>query len=159
MSGPSSQRQPGSPAPRGARTDASREDTPEVFRPSLWLRSLVIGAIAFWVVIFFCLVGLPASSDRAFLSVGLFILLFTILGIFYGNLAIEVTREDVIVRGVLSFRLLPLRDVLRVEVKPGLLQTSYAVLARGGFVSFTSLFGGHRRLMELIVERARLGRM
>lgn len=130
-----------------------------MFRPRPWLRWSVVAAVVFWMAIFFLLVGIRGSPNQAFASAGFFIALFTALGIFYANIRIEVTNDGLVVRGFGSFRLVPFSDVVRVDVKPGLMQTSYAVLARGGFVNFTSLFSGHQRLMSLIVERSRLARL
>jgi len=47
-------------------------------------------------------------------------------------------------------------DILRVDVVPGPLGTSYAVRTRAGSVQFSSLFGGHERLCSLIVRGAGL---
>lgn len=132
------------------------DGAPEIFRPSAWLRGTVAVAACFWIFVFFLLVSLRDSSNQDFLGTGFFIALFTLVGIIYNNLAIEVTRESLIVRGIVSFETVPFKDVLKVEVKPGLVQTNYRVLARRGLINFTSLFTGHQRLMELIIERARL---
>jgi hypothetical protein len=47
-------------------------------------------------------------------------------------------------------------DILRVDVVPGLLGTSYSVRTRLGSLTFSSLLAGHQRLCDLIVRRARL---
>ena len=130
--------------------------TPEVFRTRSWLRYSVLLAIAFWVFMFFCLVALRGSTAKGFEGVAFFITLFTLLAVFYNNTSIEVTGESVIMRGIMGFRLVAFEDILKVEVKPGFLQTTYAVRARRGFVLFTSLIADHQRLLQLIVERARL---
>jgi hypothetical protein len=85
--------------------------------------------------------------------------MFSALAVFYHSMTIEVTGEGVAVRGLRSLRMVPFSEIVRIDVKPGLFQTNYAVRARHGLLSFTSLFGGHRRLLELIVERSRLGRL
>jgi hypothetical protein len=130
----------------------------EVFRPRVWLRYSVLAAIVFWLSMLVCLLAMRASAERAFLGVAFFITLFSILSVFYNNTAIEVTSDGVIVRGMTSFRLVPYADIVKVDVRPGILQTTYAVRARQGLVFFTSLFAGHQRLLELIVERAHLAR-
>jgi hypothetical protein len=149
MSGAPSRPLSGTPPPEAA---------PEVFRPRIWLRYSVLVAIAFWLFMFFCLVALHSSTQQGFLGVAFFITLFSVLGVFYNNTSIEVTGDGVIVRGVTSFRLVRFADILKVDVKPGLLQTTYAVRARRGFVLFTSLFANHQRLLKIIVERANLSR-
>lgn len=137
----------------------SQAEAPEIFRPSAWLRGTVYLAVVFWVAMFFFLVALQGATDEAYVGVLFFVSLFTALGVVYNNTSIEVTREALIVRSIASSRLVPYKDVLRVDVKPGMLQTNYAVLARQGFFNFTNLFAGHERLMELIIERSRLGRL
>jgi hypothetical protein len=133
-----------------------RTEKPEIFRTTGWLRYSVLIAICFWVAMFFFLVALHTPVDRGFLGVGFFIALFTVLAVFYNNTSIEVTGDSLIMRGVLSFRLVFFDDILKVDVTPGLLQTTYAVRARRGFVSFTSVIADHQRLLRVIVERARL---
>ncbi len=49
------------------------------------------------------------------------------------------------------------RDILKVDILPGPV-TVYAVRGRGRGMHFTSFFTQHRRLMELLVERAGLSR-
>jgi pheromone shutdown protein TraB len=147
-------------APRPTRRTKVRELTAtETFRPCGWLRAAVYFGVAFWVFVFFCLVALEGATNEAYLGVLFFVSLFTALGVVYNNTSIEATTDALIVRSITSFRLVPYRDVLRVDVNPGLLQTNYAVLARQGFFHFTNLFAGHERLMRLIVERARLGQL
>lgn len=141
------------------RSDSSPDEKPEVFRPPMWLRYSVIAAILFWLWMLGCLLVMKVSTDRAFLGVAFFITLFSILSVFYNNTAIEVTSDGVIVRGVASFRVVPWADIVKVDVRPGILQTTYAVRARRrGLVFFTSFLAGHQRLLNLIVERAHLAR-
>lgn len=130
----------------------------ETFRPSRWLRGAVLAAAAYWVAVFFALVGLQETSNQSFLGVAFFIALFSALGIFYNNTRIEVTGEGLVVRSVSSSRSIRFADIVRIDVRPGFLQTNYEVRARGSQVSFSSMIAGHRRLMQLIVDRAQLGR-
>lgn len=149
----------GDAAARGTPGADETREAPETFRPVAWLRGAVAGAIAVWIAVFLLLVAFEGAPDRAFLGVAFFIAFFTIIGLIYANTAIVVTDFGVVVRGVTSFRLVPFTEILRVDVQPGLLQTTYAVLARRGPVSFSSLIGGHERLVNLIVERSRLARI
>jgi hypothetical protein len=128
----------------------------EVFRPPGWLRLVVQAAVVFWAAVLLLLVSLRGVSQQAFFGAGFFVLLFAALGAFYNNLSVEVTAESLIVRGPGSCRRVALQDIEHVDVRPGLLQISYEVTVRRGLVEFTSLFAGHRRLLGLIVERARL---
>lgn len=130
----------------------------EIFRPRRWLRLTVLAAIVFWMSMFFELVRLEGASGQAFLGVGFFLTLFSGLAVFYNNTCIELTADGVISRGVTSFRLLRFADIQKVDVKPGLLQTTYAIRGRRGIVLFTNLLADHQRLLQLIVERAQLAR-
>lgn len=127
-----------------------------MFRTRSWLRYSVLFAIAFWIFMFFLLVTLRGPSNQGYAGVGFFIALFTALSVFYNNTRVEVTGDSVIMRGVMSFRLVRFNEILKVDVTPGLLQTTYAVRARRGFLSYTSLIADHQRLLQLIVDRAGL---
>lgn len=145
--------------PARSGTKPAGADAIEVFRPNAWIRGTVYVAVAFWVSVFFLLVAVQDVTGTAWLGVVFFVTLFTLLGIFYNNTSIEVTRDALVVRSIASFRLVPFRDVVRIDVRPGILQTNYKILARQGLFIFTNLFAGHERLLNLIIERARLGRM
>ena len=143
-------------------TPERREDERQVFRPWGWLRWTVVGAAVFWVLVFFLLVGLGGAPDQAFASTAFFIVFFTALCVFYNNVRIEVMGDLLVVRGVTSFQTVAFEEITGVEVKPGLMQTSYQVLARRGPVLFSNFIAGHRRLLALIEERtreAKLGRL
>ncbi len=130
----------------------------EVFRPRGWLRTTVFGAASFWVLVLAALFvarGVPAA---AFAGALFFIAFFGGLGVFYQKSSIALTEGGIDVRGVASHKRVRYADVLRVEVTSGFIQTTYVVYSRGGFVHFTSWFGGHRRLAALVVERAGLDR-
>ncbi len=147
----------GAAAPR--QSPQSSPAQPEVFRPRVWLRLAALFGIAGWLFILYCVITFRGSPERAYLGVAFFITLFAVLGVFYNNTSIEVRGDSVLMKGVLSARLVMFSDILRVDVTPGLLQTTYAVRARKGLLSFTSLFANHQRIVELIVERARLARV
>jgi hypothetical protein len=53
-------------------------------------------------------------------------------------------------------RVVPFEEILRVDVVPGFVGTTYAVRTRAGSLTFSSLLGGHERLCSLIVRRAQL---
>ena len=75
---------------------------------------------------------------------------------FYGRLAYTVSDAGLTVRTFSAVRHFSFDDILRVDVLPGLLGTSYAVRTRMGPLQFSSLLGGHARLCHLIVRRAGL---
>lgn len=130
----------------------------EIFRPWAWLRWSVVVAWVFWVLVFFLLVGLEGAPGRALASAGFFIVFFTALGVFYNNTRIELSADALVIRSVTSSQRVLLADVQGVEVTSNLLQTTYQVLARRP-VAFSNAFSGHRRLRQLIEERARQARL
>jgi hypothetical protein len=75
---------------------------------------------------------------------------------FYGRLAYTVSDSGLTVRTFAAVRHFSFEDILRVDVLPGLLGTSYAVRTRMGQLQFSSLLGGHERLCRLLVHRAGL---
>jgi len=77
--------------------------------------------------------------------------------LFYNRLAFTVSETGLTVRTVAMEKTVPFDAILRVDVVPGILGTSYAVRTQLGSLTFSSLLAGHRRLCDLIVRRARLG--
>ena len=137
---------------KGAREAAA----PETFRPWIALRTLVMAADTLWIAVFFALAVMQGATRQAFFSAAFFVLLFTGCSLFYNRLAFVVTETGLIVRTLAMERTFAYDDILRVDVLPGPLGTSYAVRTRLGSLSFSSLLAGHQRLCDLIVRRARL---
>lgn len=145
--------------PREPHAPVAEPDTRrEVFRPWAWLRWSVVVAWLFWVLVFFLLLGLENAPGQALASAGFFIGFFTVLGVFYANTRIELSADTLVVRSIASSQQVSLADVQGVEVRSSLLQTTYQVLARRP-VAFSNAFSGHRRLRQLIEERARRARL
>jgi hypothetical protein len=130
---------------------------PETFRPWVALRTVVMAADTLWIGVFFALVAMQGATRSAFLSAAFFVALFTACSIFYNRLSFTVSENGLTVRTLSLERTVPFDDILRVDVVPGIVGTSYAVRTRVGSLTFSSLLAGHRRLCELIVRRARLG--
>jgi len=129
---------------------------PETFRPWMALRTLVMGAATLWIAVFFALALMQGATRASFLSAAFFVVLFTACSLFYNRLAFIVTESGLTVRTVAMERTVSFSDILRVDVVPGLIGTSYAVRTRLGSLTFSSLLAGHQRLCDLIVRRARL---
>jgi hypothetical protein len=129
---------------------------PETFRPRVVLRTLVLAADTLWIGVFVALLTLHGATSSAFLSTAFFIALFTACSMFYGRLAYTVSDSGLTVRTFAAVRHFSFDDILRVDVLPTLLGTSYAVRTRLGSLQFSSLLGGHERLCHLIVRRAGL---
>ena len=93
---------------------------------------------------------IPLLSSLAFLA------FFIVFGAHYGRMAVVVTPECIVFCSF--FRRVPVRwdEILKVEVRPGLAGTLYAVLTRRGLVQFSSLLARHREVFQLLLERARL---
>ena len=128
----------------------------ETFRPLALIRVVVIAADTLWIAVFAALLGESGVTPRAFLSAGFFIALFSACGWFYQRLAFTVSSTGLTVRSLSEERHIPFADILRVDVLPGLVGTSYAVRTRLGSLQFSSLLAGHRRLCERLVEQAGL---
>ncbi len=129
---------------------------PETFRTRTLIRTAVLAADSLWVAVFFALMVMRGATASSFLSAAFFIALFTACSMFYHRLAFTVGEAGLMVRTFRDVRLYPYEDILRVDVMPGLVGTSYAVRTRLGLLQFSSLLGGHERLCSLIVRRAGL---
>ena len=130
---------------------------PETFRPWMALRTVVMAADTLWIVVFFALALMQGATRSAFFSAAFFVALFTACSIFYNRLAFTVSESGLTVRTLSMEKTFSFDDILRVDVLPGLLGTSYSVRTRLGSLTFSSLLAGHQRLCDLIVRRARLG--
>ncbi len=129
---------------------------PETFRPWMALRTVVMGAATLWIAVFLALALMQGATRSSFFSAAFFVVLFTACSFFYNRLAFTVTDTGLTVRTVAAERTVSFSDILRVDVVPGLLGTSYAVRTRLGSLTFSSLLAGHQRLCDLIVRGARL---
>jgi len=129
-----------------------------VFRARLWLRLAMGVAAAFWAAVLLALARFPGAPPRTVLSALMFLAFFVAFGAHYGRLSVVVGPEGIVFRSF--FRRVPLRwdDILKVEVRSGVLGTLYAVLTRRGLVEFSSLLGRHRELFQILLERAGLAR-
>ena len=130
---------------------------PETFRPWVALRTVVMAADTLWICTFFALALMQGATQSAFLSSAFFVALFTACSIFYNRLSFTVSESGLTVRTLSLERTVSFDDILRVDVLPGLMGTSYAVRTRLGSLSFSSLLANHQRLCDLIVRHARLG--
>lgn len=130
---------------------------PETFRPWVALRTIVMAADTLWIAVFCALVMMQGATRSAFFSAAFFVALFTSCAMFYNRLAFTVSEAGLTVRTLSMERTVSFDDILRVDVLPGLVGTSYAVRTRLGSLTFSSLLAGHQRLCDLIVRRARLG--
>ena len=128
----------------------------ETFRPRATLRALVLAADTLWVAVFCLLLQYRAASGSAFLSAAFFILLFSTCAWFYGRLAYTVGERGLTIRSIGDERHVEFKDILGVEVLPGIVGTSYAVRTRRGALQFSSLITGHERLCSLIINAAGL---
>src|SRR5207237_9574126 len=98
----------------------------------------------------------PCTTPPSCFSAYSFQVLSTACSHFYNRLAFIVSESGLPERTVAMERTVSFSDILRVDVMPGLIGTSYAVRTRLGSLTFSSLLAGHQRLCDLIVRRARL---
>ena len=129
---------------------------PETFRPWMALRTVVMAADTLWIGTLFALALMNGATKSAFLSAAFFVVLFTACSIFYNRLSFTVSDSGLTVRTLSLEKTVSFDDILRVDVLPSILGTSYAVRTRLGSLTFSSLLAGHERLCDLIVRRARL---
>ncbi|MGZ6123765.1 MAG: PH domain-containing protein [Myxococcales bacterium] len=129
---------------------------PETFRPWMALRTVVMGAATLWLAVFLALMAMQGATRSSFLSAAFFVLLFSACSLFYNRLAFIVSDTGLTIRTFAMERTVPFDAIMRVDVQPGLIGTSYAVRTRAGSLTFSSLLAGHQRLCDLIVHRARL---
>ena len=130
---------------------------PETFRPWVALRTVVMAADTLWICTFFALALMQGATRSAFVSAAFFVALFTACSIFYNRLSFTVSESGLTVRTLSLERTVSFDDILRVDVLPGLVGTSYAVRTRLGSLTFSSLLANHQRLCDLIVRHAQLG--
>ncbi|MDF1566119.1 MAG: hypothetical protein P1V51_24015 [Deltaproteobacteria bacterium] len=133
-------------------------DEAMVFRLRPILRWALGGLIFLWGMIFLALLWQrEAIPARTYLSVIFFIVLFALVLVFYNGLTITADAYGVTYRGLVSFRNYPYESMIEVEVRPGLTGlVSYDVFTRMGCLHFSSFIEGHRRLLAVITERAKL---
>jgi hypothetical protein len=133
----------------------SPQDSSQVFRPSKLLAVLMAAAGAVWVGVLLYLLTFPEVALKTVLSAVFFVLFFALSLAYYLRTSIEIDASGITYRGVLHTRRFVYEDIKNVDVLPGPI-TVYAVRGTRGLVHFTSFFRHHRRLMALLVERARL---
>jgi hypothetical protein len=112
-----------------------------------------------WVaMLLFLLVKFQNVPTKTYLTVIFFIALFTVSLTYYARTRIVVDARGLTYRGMVRTRTFSFKEIRKVDVLPGPV-TVYAIRTSGGFVNFTSFFQHHRRLAELLMERAKLASM
>lgn len=127
----------------------------EVFRPRRVLAVAVGVCAALWLLALGYLLSLGGAPWPTLLFAALFVAFFTVALAYYGRSAFFVDSRGFIYRGMWRSARFGFEEVRRVSVLPGPV-TVYSVRARGRILHFTNLFRGHRRLMELLVQRSGL---
>ena len=129
---------------------------PQVFRPRRFLAALMVGAGLLWVAVLIYLLHFDQVPAKTFIAAGFFIVLFGLSSAYYTRTAIFVDAHGLTYRGVVRTRRFTFADIKKVDVLPGII-TVYAIRLQGAAqLHFTSFFGHHLRLMQLLVERAGL---
>lgn len=127
----------------------------EVFRPS-WVLSVVMGAAGLlWTVVVLYLLTFEGVPVQTLLAALFFVAFFGIAVAYYGRSAIFVDSAGLTYRGVIRTRRLQWDEIRKLDVMPGPI-TVYAIRGRTGPCHFTSFFRDHRRLADLLIERAGL---
>jgi hypothetical protein len=113
-------------------------------------------AAALWGATLALVAAHPETGLRSAI-IALGFLIFFIASIAHYELtAIEVGSDGIVVRG--AFRDVHVRfdEIQNLVIHRSLVGTLYAVLTRRGQVRFSSLFGGHRELADLLLDRSGL---
>lgn len=115
-------------------------------------------AALLWLFVLVYLMQFEGVPAKTFISAIFFVVFFGVSLTYYARTAIFVGEGGVTYRGMVRTDYFAFGDILKVDILPGPV-TVYAVRGRGRGMHFTSFFAHHRRLMELLVERAGLSRM
>lgn len=126
-----------------------------MFRPRRVFAAVMASAGVLWVGVLIYLLQFDEVPIRTFLSAAFFVVFFALSVAYYGRSAVLVDSGGVTFRGMVRTHRFSFSDIRKVDVLPGPVIV-YAVRVNQRFVHFTSFFQEHRRLMELLVERARL---
>lgn len=129
---------------------------PRIFRPHLLLRLGVAMGLVTWMLVTAVAAGLPDMGVDAIVKAAGFALLFIVLSGHYLPLEYEVDENGIIRRSLFGERRITFSDVKGIQILPMAWMVSYGVRTRRAVVAFTSFIDGHKELMELIAERARV---
>ncbi|MBX5480954.1 MAG: PH domain-containing protein [Myxococcaceae bacterium] len=110
---------------------------------------------AIWVFVFLYLLTFDGVPARTVLSAAFFVVFFALALTYYGRSAIWVDQSGLTFRGMVRTRRLTWAEIRKLDVLPGPV-TVYAIRARGMPCHFTSFFRHHKRLANLLIERAGL---
>lgn len=127
----------------------------QVFRPRRALSITMAAAGLLWVAVFLYLLRFDGVPVKTLLSTGFFIVFFAVSLAYYGRTRIVVDARGITYRGMVRTRRFLFADIRKVDVLPGLV-TVYAIRAGASLVHFTSFFQHHKRLAQILVDRAGL---
>lgn len=114
------------------------------------------GADLLWGGIFLYLfLQVEKVPTTTFLSAAFFVVFFAVALTYFARAAVFVDASGVTYRGMVHSKRLTFADIRKVDVMPGPV-TLYEIRGHHTLFHFTSFFSHHRRLMELLVERAGL---
>jgi hypothetical protein len=128
----------------------------EIFRPSWILAVLMAVAAILWAAALAILLSFEDVPPALLWGASGFVALFVAACAYYGRSAVMVGPDTVVYRGLVRTLRVTYADIRGLHVLPGPI-TVYAIRTRRRLCHFTSLFRGHRRLAQLLVERAGLG--
>lgn len=131
------------------------DEQPMVFRPFLLLPALMAIAGALWTGVLIYLMTFDGIPVQTLVTAGGFALFFALALLYYGRSAVVIDSAGVTWRGMVTRSRVSWADIRRMHVLPGPI-TVYAVRTPRRMWHFTSFFRNHRRLAELVKERANL---
>lgn len=108
-----------------------------------------------WVAVLLYLFQFEGVPLKTFCSAAFFVLFFAVAVTYYARTLIVVDAQGITYRGMVRTRRFAFDEIRKVDILPGPV-TVYAIRGRGSFVHFTSFFTQHRKLAQLLVEKAGL---
>lgn len=127
----------------------------QVFRPRRVLAVAMAAAGALWLFVLAYLFRFDGVPLKTVLSAVFFVLFFGVSLTYYARTRIVVDKAGITYRGMVRTCRFAFDEIRKIEILPGPV-TVYAVRGPQRFVHFTSFFVEHRRLAQLLVERAGL---
>jgi hypothetical protein len=112
-------------------------------------------AAILWTGVLAYLLTFEGVPTKVILATLFFVVFFGLALTYYGRSAIFVDADGVTYRGMVRTRRLPFQEIRKLDVLPGVI-TVYAIRTPRAFCHFTSFFRHHRKLADLLVERAGL---
>lgn len=119
--------------------------------------ALVAVATAYWLAVLAFVADAPQVHTKSVLSALFFVVMFVVSMAYHSYALIVVDAYGITYRGLLGTRRFSFKDIERFAIVPGPV-TLYVLRAGSRELLFSSFIGRHKKLGELVRERAQLWR-